>query len=279
MRQEIALDLSQKKLDAQLHYIPMPIEQPSPDSQPHFSLSPPPSHTGSDDDSGEETEGEEDNSQLYLSSPPAPQGTQHRLTIPAKPFKQWYILLEHYRLPTTTSGFTTPPPPPNEDTHMEDIEDPILTSPSIGPVAVIKKQVKQTLQVHPIIIFPNELQQLITIDPKEVPGPATIKYHGTPENRNSSWLDAAEWEPLYIIACHDPAFWTWMHGSLTTPTDSRIDDFRRCFALRTAVHQLAVEDDIPKLLQGIRDSFHSRLNLFMKHMAPWLNLWSHHPCL
>ena len=52
-----------------------------------------------------------------------------------------------------------------------------------------------------------------------------------------------------------------MHGSLTTPTDSRIDDFRRCFALRTAVHQLTVEDDIPKLLQGIRDSFHSRLKV------------------
>jgi hypothetical protein len=209
----------------------------------------------SDDDSEEDEEGNSDLPNLIPFQ--VPQSTQQRLIIPAKPFKQWYILLEHYKPTSTTPG--TPPPPSNEDTDMEDA---IFTSPNIGPIAVIKKQLKQILKVHPIITFLHDPQQhSITIDLKEVPGPATVQYHGTPENRNSSWLDAAEWEPLYIIACHDFAFWGWMHGPLTTPVDRRIDDLRRCFALRTAAYQLAVEDEIPKLLQGIRDSFHSRLKV------------------
>lgn len=285
MRQEIALDLYQQKLDAWLHHISVPIEQPSPSTQ--SSSSPPPSsptsrftstahHSlpakdhmpllsmgagGTDDDceDGEE-EDEEHSSDLPSLTPfQIPPNTQQRLVIPAKPFKQWYILLEHYKSTNPTPGTGNCPPLSNEDTDMEDA---IFTSPNIGPVTVIKKQVKQTLEVHPIITFPTEPHQhSITIDLKEVPGPSTIQYHGTPENRNSSWLDAAEWEPLYIIACHDFAFWGWMHGPLTTPADRRIDDLRRCFALRTAVYQLAVEDEIPKLLQGIRDSFHSRLKV------------------
>jgi len=195
--------------------------------------------------------------QPSLMPPTTPQGAQQRIAISSKPFQQFYILLEHYNLPIPTSSHTMHPP-----SDEDDMENAVLTSPNIGSVAVVQKPVKQTLHISPIISFINAPHQYcITIDMKEVPGPATTQYQGTPEHRNSSWLDAAEWEPLYIIACHDPAFWTWMHGPLTTPTQSRMDDLRRCFALRTAVYQLAVEDEIPKLLQGIRDSFHSRLRM------------------
>lgn len=317
MHQEFALDLYHQKLDAQLHCISMSIEDPSSSSQSPVS-SPPPTSPPSlsrpsapaphslpsvsqkymssysredgdhDDDSCDEEDDEAGtNALLDFKALQTPHNTQQRLVIPAKPFKQWYILLENYK--PTTGPSNSPLPLSDEDT---DLGAAIFTSPAIGPVTVIKNQVKQTLQVHPIITFPTEPgQHSITIDPKEVPGPASIQYHGTPENRVSSWLDAVEWEPLYIIACHDPAFWTWLHGPLTTPANTRIDDLCRCFALRTAVHQLAVENEIPKLLQGIRDSFHSRLKVpphangtlaqpkvpappFVSAMNTWI-----HPCL
>jgi len=286
MRQEFALDLYHQKLDA--HSISMSTEA-SPSTQSPFSSPSPTSPTsrfyspahhvlppisrknmlsysmedgGHDYDSWEADEEDDEvgGNDLNLTTFQTPHNTQKRLVIPAKPFKQWYILLEHY-MPTTIIPGPSNPPLPLLDEDI-DLGAAIFTSPAIGPVTVIKNQVKQTLEVHPIITFPTEPDQhSITIDLKEVPGPATIQYHGTPENRVSSWLDAVEWEPLYIIACHDPAFWTWLHGPLTTPANTRIDDLRRCFALRTAVHQLAVENEIPKLLQSIRNCFHSRLKV------------------
>jgi len=286
MRYEFALDLFHKRLDAQIHHYNQhspssssthsPFSS-SPLSSPtskysniqHHGLPPinkrkfiqPPTSASSmhNDDAEGQMEQEDDNGQPSLMVPITPQGAQQRIAIPSKPFKQFYILLEHYKPKQPTSSNTEHYPISSDE---DDMQNAVLTSPNIGPVTVVKKPVKQILYVSPIITFINSPHQnSITIDMKEVPGPGTTQYQGTPEHRNSSWLDAAEWEPLYIIACHDPAFWTWMHGTLTTPTQSRIDDLRRCFALRTAVYQLAVEEEIPKLLQGIRDSFHSRLKM------------------
>ena len=211
MRYQFALDLYQQRIDAHFQHISVSLEETSPSTHSSSSSSSappssptnrfthpsklkkhlPPLYMGPDDiDSEDEEDNEEDNNLQSLPPFQVSPTTQQRLIIPAKPFKQWYILLEHYQPATTTPGTGNLPPLSNEDTDME---DDIFTSPNIGPVTVIKKQVKQTLEVHPIITFLNNPHQYsITIDLKEVPGPATIQYQGTPENRNSSWLDSAE---------------------------------------------------------------------------------------
>lgn len=150
------------------------------------------------------------------------------------------------------------------DKNMDDDIASLFLSPSRSAVIVHQKPPPvEYLNVEDFLFSTAINVQKLRIDPELLPGPQTTQYFGTRWSNNSCWLDSSEWEPFYLIAWHDRMFWSWPYygAHLTHPTTSRLSDYQRCFAARDLVYLCAQPEDIPLLLDEIRNSFQSRLQM------------------